>query len=224
MCYNPAVKKRKSKGANGKNGKAQPKKHGLAVEITGVILICLSLFTLAGLLSYDSRDPSFANTPLPGHNVRNIAGSVGAYFSEGLIWFLGLIAFLLPFGLGYAAVRAVAGRHALAIAGSVAGAEASAVAGAFPVEPGPIARAIAGAVGGCRSQSGAVARPVTEGVALAVTVRDIGLDLGLVLDPSRHITPRRGKSHRGEGRHHGQQAHDHERLSKHHPFSFRDLL
>ena len=31
MCYNRAVKKRKTKGANGRNGKAAPKKSALAV-------------------------------------------------------------------------------------------------------------------------------------------------------------------------------------------------
>lgn len=107
MCYNRAVKKRRSKGANGKNGKAQPKKSGLAVEITGVILIFLALFALISVVSYSPKDPSFANIPAPGHRVRNFAGSFGAYFSQALLWFLGLAAFFFPFSLGYAAVRAV---------------------------------------------------------------------------------------------------------------------
>jgi S-DNA-T family DNA segregation ATPase FtsK/SpoIIIE len=107
MCYNPAVKKRKSKGANGKNGKAQPKKHGLAVEITGVVLIFLALFALISVVSYNAKDPSFANIPPPGHRIRNFAGGVGAYFSQALLWCLGLAAFFFPWVLGYAAVRAV---------------------------------------------------------------------------------------------------------------------
>jgi S-DNA-T family DNA segregation ATPase FtsK/SpoIIIE len=107
LCYNPAVKKRKSKGANGKDGKAQPKKHGLAVEITGVVLIFLALFALISVVSYNAKDPSFANIPPPGHGVRNFAGSVGAYFSQALLWCLGLAAFFFPWVLGYAAVRAV---------------------------------------------------------------------------------------------------------------------
>jgi S-DNA-T family DNA segregation ATPase FtsK/SpoIIIE len=101
------VKKRKSKGANGKNGKARPKKYGLAVEITGVVLIFLALFALISVVSYNAKDPSFANIPPPGHNIRNFAGSFGAYFSQELLSFLGLAAFLLPFALGYAALRAV---------------------------------------------------------------------------------------------------------------------
>jgi S-DNA-T family DNA segregation ATPase FtsK/SpoIIIE len=107
LCYNPAVKKRKSKSANGKNGKARPKKHGLAVEITGVILIFLALLALISVVSYSPKDPSFANIPAPGSRVHNFAGGAGAYFSQGLLWFLGLAAFLFPFSLGYAAVRAV---------------------------------------------------------------------------------------------------------------------
>jgi len=98
------VKKSKSKTPN---GKAQPKKHGLAVEITGVVLIFLALFALISVISFNAKDPSFANIPPPGHRVRNFAGSVGAYFAQGILWFLGLAAFLFPWVLGYAAVRAV---------------------------------------------------------------------------------------------------------------------
>ena len=101
------MKKRKKKGANGKNGKAQPRRAGLAVEITGVVLIFLALFALISVVSYSAKDPSFANIPPPGHRIRNFAGSFGAYFSQGLLWFLGLAAFLFPFALGYAALRAV---------------------------------------------------------------------------------------------------------------------
>lgn len=120
MCYNPAVKKRKPKGAN---GKAQPKKHGLAVEITGVVLIFLALFTLISVVSYNAKDPSFANIPPPGHRVHNFAGSVGAYFSQALLSFLGLAAFFFPWVLGYAAVRAVlrgTSSHLLRRLGSIA--------------------------------------------------------------------------------------------------------
>ena len=104
------MKKRKSKGANGKNGKngkANPKKAGLAVEITGAILIFLALFALISIVSYTSKDPSFANVPPAGYHVHNFAGSTGAYFSQAILWFLGLAAFFLPFVLGYAALRAV---------------------------------------------------------------------------------------------------------------------
>ena len=110
LCYNPAVKKRKKGAANGKNGKggkADAKRAALAVEITGVLLIFLALFALISVISYSSADPSFANVPPAGAKVRNFAGSAGAYFAQAVLWFLGLASFVLPFVLGYAALRAV---------------------------------------------------------------------------------------------------------------------
>ncbi|MFO7733207.1 MAG: DNA translocase FtsK 4TM domain-containing protein [Candidatus Aminicenantes bacterium] len=105
------MKKRKKKPANGRNGKngrnAKARKPGLAVEIAGVVLIAVALFALLSVVSHDPKDPSFAHTPLPDSKVRNFAGGAGAYFSQALLWFLGLAAFLFPFALGYAAVRAV---------------------------------------------------------------------------------------------------------------------
>ena len=110
MCYNRAVKKRKAKpkAGNGKGGKAAAaKKAALGVEITGVVLIAISLFAFISVISYQSKDPSFANIPPADYNVRNFAGSVGAYFAQAILWFLGLASFFLPFVLGYAALRAV---------------------------------------------------------------------------------------------------------------------
>jgi len=104
------VKKRKKSagnGKNGRNGKAAAKKNALAVEITGVFLIFLSLFGFISVISHNAHDPSFATAPTEGQNVRNFAGSVGAYFSQAVLWFLGLAAFFLPFFLGYAALKAV---------------------------------------------------------------------------------------------------------------------
>jgi S-DNA-T family DNA segregation ATPase FtsK/SpoIIIE len=104
------VKKRK-KGAgnarNGKNGKAAARKTALAVEITGVILVFLALFALVSVISFSAKDPSFANVPPTGTKVRNFAGSTGAYFAQAILWFLGLASFVLPFVLGYAALKAV---------------------------------------------------------------------------------------------------------------------
>ncbi len=104
------MKKRKKSaagGKNGKNGKAAAKKGALAVEITGVLLVFLALFGFISVISFDSKDPSFDTLPTAGHSIRNFAGSVGSYFSQIVLSFLGLAAFLLPFVLGYAALRAV---------------------------------------------------------------------------------------------------------------------
>jgi S-DNA-T family DNA segregation ATPase FtsK/SpoIIIE len=97
--------KKSKKGAA--NGKSAAKKQSRAVEIIGLILLFFALFSLISLISYDSKDPSFANAPLPGRHVRNFAGHAGAYFAEALLWFLGFVVFLLPFGIGYVAVKAV---------------------------------------------------------------------------------------------------------------------
>jgi S-DNA-T family DNA segregation ATPase FtsK/SpoIIIE len=98
------VKKSKVKPTNGRPG---AKTQSRAIEIVGLALLFFALFSLIGLISYDSGDPSFANAPAPGHRVHNFAGHVGAYFAEALFWFLGLAVFLLPFALGYVAVKAV---------------------------------------------------------------------------------------------------------------------
>jgi hypothetical protein len=82
LCYNRAVKKRKKGAAN---GKAPARKPGLAVEITGIVLLFFALFSLVSLISYDSRDPSFANTAASGHHVSNFAGRIGAYFAGSLL-------------------------------------------------------------------------------------------------------------------------------------------
>jgi S-DNA-T family DNA segregation ATPase FtsK/SpoIIIE len=97
--------KKSRKGA--RNGKPGAKKQGRGVEITGLLLIFFAVFALISLLSYDSRDPSFASAPPPGYHVHNYAGHVGAYFAEALLWLMGFIVFLLPFGLGYVAAKAV---------------------------------------------------------------------------------------------------------------------
>ena len=101
------MKKRRKKGANGRNGKAAARKSALAVEITGVVLVICALFAFISVVSYDSGDPSFAAAPAAGHDIRNFAGRVGAYFSQAILWSIGLAAFVFPFVLGYAALRAV---------------------------------------------------------------------------------------------------------------------
>jgi S-DNA-T family DNA segregation ATPase FtsK/SpoIIIE len=87
--------------------KPRPKKGGLAVEITGVLLLFFALFSLISLISYDARDPSFASATTPETPVHNFAGRVGATFAEGLFWLLGFTSFLLPFVVGWAAVKAI---------------------------------------------------------------------------------------------------------------------
>ncbi len=97
----------KNSGKGKAGPKSEKKRQSRTVELAGVLLLFFALFALISLLSYDAKDPSFANAPPPGHRVHNWAGHVGAYNAEALLWFFGFVAFLLPFGLGYTAVKAV---------------------------------------------------------------------------------------------------------------------
>ena len=94
-------------GKNGKAGKAAAKKSALAVEIAGVLLVFLALFAFIAVVSFDAKDPSFNTRPPAGHATSNWAGSAGSYFAEIVLSLLGLAAFILPFVVGYAALKAV---------------------------------------------------------------------------------------------------------------------
>jgi len=98
------MKKAKKGGANAKSAAAKQSK---AVEIIGFVLLIFAVFSLISLISYDSNDPSFNNAPQPGYHVRNFAGHVGSYSADLLFSLLGFTAFLLPFLIGYVAVKAV---------------------------------------------------------------------------------------------------------------------
>jgi DNA segregation ATPase FtsK/SpoIIIE, S-DNA-T family len=89
-----------------KKGKEKQKGNRLA-EITAVLMIFFGLFCLISLISYDSRDPSWANVPPAGHSVHNYAGRVGAYFAEAFLQFLGLVAFFMPFAFGYVGLKTI---------------------------------------------------------------------------------------------------------------------
>jgi len=88
-----------------KKEKKGNKNNNLFIEIIALLFIFLSLFSLLSLLSYDAADPSWANTPPPGHKIHNFGGRIGAYFSESLLQGLGLMALFLPFGLGYLGIK-----------------------------------------------------------------------------------------------------------------------
>jgi len=92
---------------NGRAPKAGKPKAGRAAEITAVLMIFFSVFSLICLMSYDSRDPSWANVSPAGHRVHNYAGRVGSYFSDWLLMFMGLYAFLVPFAFGYVGIKTI---------------------------------------------------------------------------------------------------------------------
>jgi len=86
---------------NKKNGQ----KTSPVVEIISLVFIFLAIFSLISLISYDPADPSWANTPSPGHKTHNFGGSLGAYLAESLLQIFGLLAFLLPVGFGYIGIK-----------------------------------------------------------------------------------------------------------------------
>lgn len=88
-----------------KKEKKDSQKNNLFAEIIALIFIFLALFSLISLVSYNSADPSWANTPPPGHKTQNFGGKIGAFLSESLLQGLGLMAFFLPFGLGYLGIK-----------------------------------------------------------------------------------------------------------------------
>ncbi len=88
-----------------RSSRAGKAKERLGLEITGIILIFFALFSLVSLVSYHSSDPSWANAPAAGQRVANFAGRAGAYFSEALLQFLGIVSFLLSLAIGYAGLR-----------------------------------------------------------------------------------------------------------------------
>ncbi|MBI3353618.1 MAG: DNA translocase FtsK 4TM domain-containing protein [Nitrospirae bacterium] len=65
-------------------------------EIIGVMLIALGLLVAISLISYHSDDPSF-NTASQQTGIKNWAGVVGAYLSDGLFQLFGGGAYLFPF-------------------------------------------------------------------------------------------------------------------------------
>jgi S-DNA-T family DNA segregation ATPase FtsK/SpoIIIE len=94
------IKKKKKKSISS-HRKAKKKKKIRASEIVAVLLVFLALFIFISLISYDSRDPSWANATPSHQKTHNYAGRVGASFSEALLQFLGFSAFLIPLALIY---------------------------------------------------------------------------------------------------------------------------
>jgi len=92
---------------SGRAPKAGKPRAGRAAEITAVLMISFAVFSIICLISFDSRDPSWANVPPAGHRIHNYAGRVGAFFAEAILQFMGLVAFLAPFAFGYVGVKTI---------------------------------------------------------------------------------------------------------------------
>src|SRR5262249_11810056 len=73
-------------------------------EASAISLGVVALVILVALLSFDPRDPGFSSTGL-GDGVHNRVGSTGAYLADFLFFLFGKPAYLLPLGIGVAALR-----------------------------------------------------------------------------------------------------------------------
>lgn len=71
-------------------------RHRTFKETLGIFLIAFTLLTVVSLVTYNSSDPSFNHAVSGKVGVKNYAGMVGAYLSDGLIQLLGSAAFSLP--------------------------------------------------------------------------------------------------------------------------------
>lgn len=67
----------------------------LKSEILGFLLLCLALMIFLGLASYNPLDTS-AHTSAPNAPAQNMVGLVGAHVAEGLLFSVGIAAYLLP--------------------------------------------------------------------------------------------------------------------------------
>ncbi len=81
--------------------KPKRKKRIRTSEILAIFLLFLALFIFLSLISYDSKDPSWANVTPSHQKTHNYAGKAGASLSEAFLQFLGFGAFLVPLGLIY---------------------------------------------------------------------------------------------------------------------------
>ncbi len=72
-------------------------------EIFGVIFLLAAAVVLLSLASFSPSDPAFDGSGLP---CSNLVGLVGAYLADGLLYALGVTAFILVVGLAYSALVA----------------------------------------------------------------------------------------------------------------------
>jgi len=93
--------KRKTRKKAPTSRKSKQKKRVKVPELSGLILILVSLFLLISLISYNSQDPSWASTTSPGTKVNNYGGKAGASTAEALLQVFGFTSFLIPLALIY---------------------------------------------------------------------------------------------------------------------------
>ena len=74
------------------------------IELLGVLLIFVSIFLLASIVSYSPSDPNFIYSP-ENTEIKNVGGFYGSVISDFLLQSLGLIAIFLVFNFFYWGIK-----------------------------------------------------------------------------------------------------------------------
>ena len=77
------------------------------IELLGVLLIFVSIFLLASIVSYSPSDPNFIYTP-ENTEIKNVGGFYGSVISDFLLQSFGLIAIFLVFNFFYWGIKLTA--------------------------------------------------------------------------------------------------------------------
>ena len=99
--------KRKATKKTASSRKSKRQKRTRTPEWSGIILILAALFLLISLISYNSQDPSWANTASPGTKVKNYGGKAGASTAEVLFQIFGFPSFIIPLALIYLGIQII---------------------------------------------------------------------------------------------------------------------
>ncbi|MFW6139876.1 MAG: DNA translocase FtsK [Acidobacteriota bacterium] len=91
------AKRKKTRKKTKKNKKEAQSR--IKRDISGVLLVLISVFIVLSLLSYNPDDPSWASVSTAHKKTHNYGGTVGASLSEALIQFLGFSSLVLPIAL-----------------------------------------------------------------------------------------------------------------------------
>ena len=89
------MKSRKKKKIDPSSQKPKRKRRFSSVEIIGILLLFLAIFSFISLISYHPQDPSWANVTSADQKIHNYGGRVGASLAEALFQFSGLASFLI---------------------------------------------------------------------------------------------------------------------------------
>lgn len=89
-------KKKKSAKEADSPSRQQSARKSRGVELFALFFLATAVFMAISLLSYNFKDPSWAQIAPPGQKIANYGGKVGAYLADSLLIVFGLAAFLIP--------------------------------------------------------------------------------------------------------------------------------